>query len=41
MTLLRKAAGDLRVADLEVLQPTLDELYPNFDSPIGRFLASL
>ncbi|RAI57129.1 ABC transporter ATP-binding protein [Roseicella frigidaeris] len=30
MTLLRRAAGDPRVADLEVLQPTLDELYGHF-----------
>ena len=30
MTLLRRAAEDPRVADLEVLQPTLDELYGHF-----------
>jgi len=30
MALLRRAAGDRRVADIEVLQPTLDELYGHF-----------
>jgi Cu-processing system ATP-binding protein len=30
MTLLRRAAEDPRVVDLEVLQPTLDELYSHF-----------
>ena len=30
MALLRRAAEDPLVADLEVLQPTLDELYGHF-----------
>jgi Cu-processing system ATP-binding protein len=37
MALLRRAAEDPRVGDLEVLQPTLDELYGHFlQSRAGR-----